>query len=113
VLTDDIGMEAINRLHLSRNGTTDVISFGYRPMPGEGDRPTGEIFVNIQRAVERGTSRKTWGASKELALYIAHGFDHLTGGRDHTALRRAKMRRTELRWLEKAETLGLTSDLIC
>jgi ssRNA-specific RNase YbeY (16S rRNA maturation enzyme) len=35
----------------------------------------------------------------ELALYIAHGFDHLSGADDDTPARRAAMRRTEMRWL--------------
>jgi ssRNA-specific RNase YbeY (16S rRNA maturation enzyme) len=39
------------------------------------------------------------GADAELALYIAHGFDHLSGADDNTPARRAAMRRTEMRWL--------------
>ena len=112
VLTDNAGIEAINRLHLSRQETTDVISFNYTPLPGEDDKHSGDIIVNVQRAVDRSASCKTVNASKELALYIAHGFDHLTGGRDDTSRRRARMRRTELRWLKTAGALRLTGHLI-
>jgi len=112
VLTDNEGIEPVNRVHLSRQGATDVVSFTYPPMPGEGDGRTGEVLVNVQRAIERTVSRKNWDSSKELALYIAHGFDHLTGGRDRTVTGRARMRRTELRWLRQASILGLTNDLI-
>ena len=112
VLTDDEGIEPVNRIHLSRQGATDVVSFIYPPMPGEGKRRTGEVLVNVQRAAERAVSRKSWDPSKEMALYIAHGFDHLTGGRDRNATGRARMRRTELRWLEQACALGLTDGLI-
>lgn len=111
VLTDNAGIEAVNRLHLSRQGTTDVISFNYIPIPGDRRGRSGDIIVNVQRAVERGSSGRPPNASKELALYIAHGFDHLTGGRDHTPGARARMRRTELRWLEAAGALRLIGDL--
>lgn len=112
VLTDNAGIEAVNRLHLSRQGTTDVISFNYIPIPGDRKGRSGEIIVNVQRAVERGLSCRHPSASRELALYIAHGFDHLTGGRDHSPGARARMRRTELRWLKAAGALRLTGGLI-
>jgi rRNA maturation RNase YbeY len=105
-------METINRVHLSRQGATDVVSFAYPPLPGEGERLTGEILVNVQRAAERVASRNGWDPSKELALYMAHGFDHMTGGRDRTATGQARMRRTELRWLGRAGARNLTDGLI-
>ena len=112
VLTDDSGMAAVNRVCLSRDGATDVISLAYRPIPGDDQPRRGEIIVNVQRAVDAASSRRSWGPSKELALYVAHGFDHLSGGRDRTSKGRARMRRTELRWLKEAGTAGLTRGLI-
>ena len=112
VLADDAGIEAVNRLHLSRRGATDVISFNYLPLPGDSKGHCGEIIVNVQCAVERTSSGKSWDASKELALYIAHGFDHLTGGRDATSRQRAQMRRAELVWLKEAESFGLVKGLV-
>ncbi|MBQ3810327.1 MAG: hypothetical protein II839_05855, partial [Kiritimatiellae bacterium] len=40
-----------------------------------------------------------WNADAELALYLAHGFDHLAGSDDATAAGYRAMRRRELRWL--------------
>ena len=112
VFTNDAGIEAVNRLHLSRLGSTDVISFRYLPMPGEGRRLSGEVIVNVHRAVTAATARRGWSASQELSLYIAHGINHLAGGRDSTVAQRAQMRRRELRWLREAATRRQTRDLI-
>ena len=40
-------------------------------------------------------------ADRELALYLAHGCDHLTGADDATPAGRARMRRRELGWLRE------------
>ena len=53
-------------------------------------------------AQERGLQ---WGASEELALYLAHGFDHLAGSDDATAAGYRAMRLRELRWLAAASPL--------
>ncbi|MFH0908093.1 MAG: rRNA maturation RNase YbeY [bacterium] len=99
VLTDDRGIAQLNERFLKHKGPTDVISFRLDPVPGERGA-SGEVYVNTQRALQRATRR--WPASKELALYIAHGIDHLGGASDHTPRLRARMRRRELRWLKKA-----------
>lgn len=97
LLTDDEGITATNREFFGKNRPTDVISFRYDPIPGEEDGATGDLIVNIECAIREGAVRD--GADAELALYIAHGFDHLSGADDDTPARRAAMRRTEMRWL--------------
>jgi probable rRNA maturation factor len=105
VLTDDIGIRRINRQFLGRDEATDVISFCYSRQPGEPRRwRSGEVFVNVACADLGGPG---WGTERELALYIAHGCDHLTGGRDNTREARLRMRRRELRWLRLAERINL------
>jgi len=111
VLTDDAGIAEINRRLFGRDSATDVISQAYAPMPGEGDAQTGEIVVNAERAVALG-KKGYWTASHELALYIAHGCDHLAGGRDSTAEGRRRMRRRELRWLRLIAGEGFPGKLI-
>lgn len=65
---------------------------------------SAEVFVNVERAVLLGESSKKWSASKELALYIAHGCDHLiTGEDDAQADERKRMRGRELRWLKEID----------
>jgi rRNA maturation RNase YbeY len=107
VLTDDDGIRPVNRDYLGSPEVTDVISFCYEPMPGQGTGHGAEIIVNVQRAEERGTR-----ASRELALYIAHGCDHLTGATDDDDAGRARMRRRELRWLHRPENTDLIDSLL-
>jgi ssRNA-specific RNase YbeY (16S rRNA maturation enzyme) len=72
-------------------------------MPGDNHMHSAEIFVNVERAVVTAQKRNGWSASKELALYIAHGCDHLISGEnDANAAERMRMRRRELRWLREA-----------
>lgn len=85
-LLDDAGITGLNREYFGHDTATDVISFAY----GAG---VGEIFVNAERA--RRARRPAW----ELALYIAHGCDHLAGADDNTPARRRRMLARERRWL--------------
>ena len=110
VLVDNAGITQINATHLNKPETTDVISFCYDPLPGETDL-AADIVVNVDRAVEEG-SRRNGGASRELALYIAHGCDHLTGADDGTPEDRKRMRRRELRWLTEADSCGLLEGIL-
>ncbi|MCC7299778.1 MAG: rRNA maturation RNase YbeY [Verrucomicrobia bacterium] len=96
LLTDDSGITQYNREFFGKDRPTDVISFRSEPIPGE-DGATGDLIVNVERAVQEGPNHD--GIDAELALYIAHGFNHLSGADDNTPSKRAAMRRTEMRWL--------------
>jgi probable rRNA maturation factor len=100
VLVDDEGITQTNREYFGKNRPTDVISFRYDPVPGENEAWSGDLLVNVDRAVQTGPDHK--GIDYELALYIAHGFDHLTGAEDDTDAKRKKMRSTETAWLREA-----------
>lgn len=110
VLTDDAGITQPNREFFGKNRPTDVISFRYDPIPGEDDAATGDLIVNVDCALREGPAHD--GADAELALYIAHGFDHLSGADDDTPQKRAAMRRTEIGWLKELmlETQNLILD---
>jgi rRNA maturation RNase YbeY len=110
VFTDDAGIACTNRDFLHSPDATDVIAFRYDPLPGQGDCYDAEIIVNVQMAVQEGPSRG--GISRELALYVAHGCDHLSGEDDNTPAGYARMRRRELRWLKNAADKGLLNDLV-
>ena len=120
VLTDDDGITSINRQHLAHDYPTDVISFLYDPVPGEAPVYCADIVVNVERAAREGSARMhrphgrraPWGPDKELALYMAHACNHLTGEDDATPKARASMRRRELRWVATAETAGLIEGLV-
>jgi probable rRNA maturation factor len=96
VLTDDAGITDYNRRFFGKDRPTDVISFRSEPVPGE-EGAAGDLIVNAECAVREGPHHD--GIDAELALYIAHGFDHLSGADDNTPARRAAMRRTEMGWL--------------
>lgn len=110
-VTDDAGITALNREFLASDHSTDVLSFLLEPLPNE-DCHNAEIIVNVECAVRKGFPGRKSGADKELALYLAHGCNHLTGAEDRDPLSRARMRRRELRWLKQAEAEGLIDGLI-
>ena len=110
VLLDDKGMTPINHTYFGKNQPTDVISFTYDETPADrSEGPSGEVMVNVDRAVQEGPERES--ASHELALYIAHGCHHLTDASDETPELKASMLATETAWLTLATKEGLLSDL--
>lgn len=101
VLTDDSGIVPANLEFFGKNRPTDVISFRSDPIPGE-DGTTGDLIVNVECARREGPRHD--GENYELALYIAHGIDHLSGADDNTPEKRAAMRTTETHWLAALQT---------
>ncbi|MDD4872766.1 MAG: rRNA maturation RNase YbeY [Kiritimatiellae bacterium] len=111
-LVDDNCIKALKTHFFERQEITDVISLRYNPIPGDKACLTGEIFVNIQRAIKypQKTSSR-WNASNELALYLAHGCDHLMNSSDHDETGYRRMRRRELGWLKQRSIAVLTKNL--
>jgi probable rRNA maturation factor len=109
VLVDNEGIIPANREYFGKNRPTDVISFRYDPVPGEPEGWCGDLIINVDRAVQEGIARGK--VDYELALYIAHGFNHLSGAEDNTDQKRKKMRSTETAWLREAEEEGLLDRL--
>ncbi|HEY5621557.1 MAG TPA: rRNA maturation RNase YbeY [Pontiella sp.] len=109
VLVDDEGIAQPNREYFGKNRPTDVISFRYDPVPGEGEGYSGDLIINVERAMQEGTARGR--TDYELALYLAHGFDHLSGAEDDTDEKRRKMRATETAWLRAAGSEDLIEGL--
>jgi len=109
VLTDDAGIALLNRTFLDHACVTDVITFTLPAMPGGGVGASGEIHLNVERAFAEGSRRG--GAADELALYLAHGCDHLAGANDRTVMERRRMRWRELRWIRSARRNGLMEGL--
>lgn len=105
VLVDNEAMPGYKDQCFGLRIQTDVLSQSYLGIPGVSG-PTAELVINVQRAIEEGT-RRPGGPDAELALYLAHGIDHLAGGEDDTPPRRRAMRRRELRWLATLDCGGL------
>jgi len=110
LLTDDAGMAAVNQAVFGRRDVTDVISQAYAPVPGE-NGTRAELALNVALAVREG-ARRRGGPARELALYLAHGCDHLAGACDAAPRGRAAMRRRELHWLRQLAARGLLTGLI-
>lgn len=106
-LLDHQGIIPVNAAHLDKTRSTDVISFAYPPLPPSA-LWTGEVIVNVEMALEQGRRRQN--VSRELALYIAHGCDHLGGAEDGTPEQRRRMRRRELRWLRELDYEEIISE---
>jgi rRNA maturation RNase YbeY len=100
-LLDDAGIAPVNRAIMGHDGATDVITQRYEPIPGEPAGLVGELFVNVECVCRAAPRRAGWTPARELALYLAHGCDHLSGADDHTPDGRARMRRRELAWLRR------------
>lgn len=100
-LLDDKGIVPVNAAIMSHAGPTDVVTQRYETIPGEPEGLVGELFVNVECAVRAAPRRAGWSPDRELMLYLAHGFDHLTGADDGTPQERLRMRRRELGWLKR------------
>jgi rRNA maturation RNase YbeY len=108
-LVDHEHIRPLKQRYWNQNITTDVIAFSYEsPPPAPAGSRIADLIVNVQQAVEVGSRRA--GETHELALYLAHGFDHLTGADDADPRGRRSMRRRELLWLRRAREAGLLSD---
>jgi probable rRNA maturation factor len=89
-------MRALNRKHLERSGTTDVIAFGFERVGREGP-VVGDVYIapEIARA-----SARVNGVSvrEELARLVVHGTLHVLGydhPEDDTRTRSAMWQRQE------------------
>ncbi len=104
LLLDDASMPGCKERVFGVRRQTDVISLAYAAIPGI-QPATAELVVNAERALREGALRPG-GPARELALYLAHGIDHLAGRDDDTPARRRSMRRRETRWLEAEGPAG-------
>jgi probable rRNA maturation factor len=86
---------ALARLHgrfLGDPSATDVITFGGDPAHGL----AGEICISVDAAV-REAGRSGPRLSREISLYVVHGWLHLAGYDDRDASAKRAMRRAEAR----------------
>ncbi len=99
-LTDDAAMPDYKAGCFGVRAQTDVVAQAYAAVPGAAPA-TAAIILNAERAHAEGKTRPG-GPARELALYLAHGLDHLAGADDDTPARRRAMRRRETAWLDAA-----------
>jgi probable rRNA maturation factor len=78
LLASDAEIRRLNRVHLGRDRTTDVLAF---PSGGDlepGQPHLGEIAISVPCA-RRQARRARWGVKDEMALLVTHGYLHLLG----------------------------------
>jgi len=114
LLTEDLGLKTyqlgihlvepeemaqVNWDYLQHEGSTDVITFDYRPEvpPGEAAPEVyGELYICVNDAVKQAKEFKQhW--TEELARYVVHGVLHLRGYDDLEPAKRKVMKREENR----------------
>jgi rRNA maturation RNase YbeY len=111
VLLDDAGMARANAAVFGRSMPTDVISLAYPPLAVAETGWTGEVLINAERAAREG-ARRPGGIGRELALYLAHGCQHLSGADDAAPRDRRGMRRRENAWLAKEDVRPLWMEVV-
>ena len=95
IIVDDEGCAPINKAAVGHKGATDVITLFYPAIPGDETGSSAEIIVNAECALKQ----RPEDPVRELAFYIAHAFNHLSGRDDDTPEKRTAMHRRERRWL--------------
>jgi probable rRNA maturation factor len=78
-IVDDARMKALNKKHLNKNKTTDVLAFDY-----------GEIVICLPQA-KRQAKKFNLSTEQELATLLIHGILHLSGCDDTTKKEQEKM----------------------
>jgi probable rRNA maturation factor len=73
----DRAIAAMNQKHLSHDGPTDVISFGF-DRPTETDPVVGDIYIAPKIAARNAKTRST-GVREELVRLLVHGTLHVLG----------------------------------
>jgi probable rRNA maturation factor len=103
-LVDNATIRRLNRVHLSHDWPTDVISFVLSDPAGP--ELAGEVVVSAEIAVTT-AAQVAADPSAELALYVVHGLLHLCGYDDSTDAAASVMREREDRALKRE---GLTNN---
>ncbi|HAJ56139.1 MAG TPA: rRNA maturation RNase YbeY [Candidatus Omnitrophica bacterium] len=98
ILSGDAALRRLNRKYMSKDSTTDVLSFDLKPPFLSKACLVADVVVSVDRA--RSVARKIKVSFKEeLARYIIHGILHLTGYDDSTPDERRRM------WMRQEELL--------
>lgn len=77
-LSDDESIKALNKKYLSRDFTTDVLSFELKEKDVDGSYYLGDVIVNIDQA-KRQAGEYGNTIEQEVAELVEHGVLHLLG----------------------------------
>ncbi|MCX7925049.1 MAG: rRNA maturation RNase YbeY, partial [Fimbriimonadales bacterium] len=88
-VTTDAEIRALNRAYRGVDRATDVLSFGYEPLPSV-PTPLGDIIISVETALRQATPNRH-DLLTELLMLALHGTLHLMGYDDATETERAAM----------------------
>ena len=98
VFVNERKMVDLNGRYLRRSSTTDVLSFPLEDK--DGDLLEGEVYVNLDQARRQARDYRVTFA-QEKARLVVHGVLHLVGYSDSNPRNRARMTRTEEKYLSR------------
>lgn len=101
-ITDDGGIEELNRRYRGVDEPTDVLAFGgeVEGFVSPPDQPhLGDIVISYPRAASQAQERGH-SVAQEIDLLFLHGLLHLLGYEDETPEKRVRM------WARQEEVLG-------
>ena len=115
LLTDDPGIQALNRDHRGLDRPTDILSWSYLPpevvldpsqAAPEGVLHLGELALSVETTA-RQARENGWDLFTEAARLLAHGCAHLAGLDHQTPAQERRMLALEVRLLAAAGLHGL------
>ncbi len=96
VVTDDVGIQELNRDFLGIDAPTDVLSFGAQEASGlfvvapEAGNYLGDVIISYPRAAAQ-AAEQGHPAAREIDLLVIHGLLHLLGYDHATEAEQATM----------------------
>jgi probable rRNA maturation factor len=90
LLTNDAGIQALNREHRDEDKPTDVLAFPIDEELASGQRLLGDIVISLDTAARQAASRRR-ELLCELRLLLAHGLLHLIGYDHGTPVEKRRM----------------------
>jgi probable rRNA maturation factor len=89
LLTNDAGIQPLNRDYRGKDGPTDVLSF-------EQEGPLlGDVVISVETASRRVAPEGDWRLEDELLFLLLHGTLHLLGHDHHEEAERGVMEAAE------------------
>lgn len=98
LLTDDDGIQALNRQWRGVDAPTDVLSFAFGEVEGPGDDVLGDIVISLPTAA-RQAAEHGHGVEDELWVLLVHGLLHLLGYDHQDPAEAAEMAEAEVKLL--------------
>ena len=98
-ILDDAALARLHGRHLDDPSVTDVITFSGNPDLGF----AGEVCVSADAARRQAPRMTAAALSRELVLYVVHGWLHLAGYDDLNPTAKRAMRRAEARAMRLIE----------